>query len=80
MVVRNVAKQLFIQKIFFGKTTCWRKEKANLEKTYHYAVLKIKTLQDNLANHHIENKNRQILQEDVKKQKKYEDQHLEVKD
>ena len=45
------------------------------KKTYHYAVLEIKTLQEKLANHHIENENGQILQEDVKKQKK-----LEVKD
>ena len=48
------------------------------KKTYHYAVLEIKTLQEKLANHHIENENGQILQEDVKKQKKLEDQHLEV--
>ena len=33
-----------------------------------------------MANHHIENENGQILQEDVKKQKKLEDQHLEIKD
>ena len=51
-----------------------------MEKTYHYAPLKIKTLQDNLANHHIENEKWQFLLEDVNKQKKLEDQHLEVKD
>ena len=80
MAVRNMAKQLFIQRYFFGKTSCWSKEKTDLEKTYHYAPLKIKTLQDNLANHHIENEKWQFLLEDVNKQKKLEDQHLEVKD
>ena len=35
--------------------------KADLEKTYRYAVLEIKTLQEKLANHHIENGKWQIL-------------------